>query len=274
MASLLRFFSILLPILYFITTFYYGRLFFHDDKHAEKQSSKFLSLTLVLHFLYIFLRGWTQDHYPMASVFEVASAIAFSLGLIYRYIESRLKVKTTGYFILVLIFLIQLFSSLFIEKIEQVPEILKSPIFDVHSTFAALGYTALILSAIYSFMYILLYHDIKSSRFSIIFEKLPSLETLGGMIYKASVLGIVFLSVAILFGHIFLKVTYDRLFSFDFKILSVYFIWIIYFLVIIGKKKLNWPPRLMAYLSILGVALIALSMVFINLFAPTFHKFL
>jgi ABC-type uncharacterized transport system permease subunit len=210
----------------------------------------------------------------MASIFEIATTIAFSTGIIYRYIEFRLKVKTTGYFIMILVFFIQLFSSLFIEKIEQVPEILKSPIFDVHSTFAALGYTALLLSAIYSFMYILLYHDIKTSKFSIVFEKLPSLETLGGMIYKASVLGITFLSIAIIFGHIFLKITYNKIFSFDFKIMSVYFIWIIYFMVILGKKKLNWPPRLMAYLSILGVGFIILSMVIINLFATTFHKFL
>lgn len=273
MEILLRFLNVLLPILYFVVTFYYARFFFHNDKKAEKNIPYVLNTTLILHALYIFLRGWSQNHYPLASIPEIATAISFFVTAIYKYIEFRLRVKTSGYFVLVLAFFLQFFSSLFIKNIEHIPEILKSPIFDLHSTFAALGYTAFILSALYSIMYVLLYHDIKSNKFSIIYERLSSLETLSGMIFKTSVLGILFLSLAVIFGHVYLKMKFDTLFKFDLKIFSVYVTWLVYFFIILGRKKLNWPPRAMAYLSIGGLIFIIFSILIVNLFLPTFHKF-
>lgn len=273
MNHFLRFTTIVLPILYFIIVFLYARFFYDNDVKAEKRIDPLFRVTLILHFLAIFGRGWHLHHYPLASVFEIASVVAFALAMIYRYIESRLNNKNTGYFIMILVFAIQLFSSIFIEPVYEIPEILKSPLFDFHSTFAALGYTALILAAIYSLMFILLFHDIKTSRFGILFERLPSLETLSGMIYKSSVLGLTFLSIAILSGHIFLKISYDTFFQADFKIFSVYVVWTIYLLVILGKKAFHWPPRIMAYLSIAGVFLIIISTLLVNLFLTKFHKF-
>ncbi|GAB4173634.1 MAG: hypothetical protein Kow00108_08500 [Calditrichia bacterium] len=273
MESILNFLQIFLPMAYFLTTFYYARFFFHEDPAAEKKLSWLLNGTLILHIIYIASWGLFYNHYPLASIFEVMTVIALFIALIYKYIETRLKIKTTGYFILIMAFILQLSSSVFIKKVDQIPEILNSPLFDFHSTFATLGYSALVISSIYSLMYILLYHDLKSNRFSIIFERLPSLESLAGMIYKSAVLGSVFLTLAIFLGHVFMKQTFNVWFKFDFKILSVYLVWLLYLLEIIGKKKFNWAPRIMAYLSIAGVVIIILSVVVVSYFIPSFHKF-
>lgn len=273
MEFVISFLNTVLPILYFVSTYLYGMFFFRNDDLASKYMSTVLKITVSIHLLDIVLRSWYFSHFPLASVFEAVSVIALAAALIYLYLEFRLKVRTTGYFILVLIFFMQLFSSAFINFTHHIPEILHSPLFVFHTGAAILGYAGFAISFIYSLMYLLLFHDIKSSKFSVIYNRLPSLEVLAGLNYNSAAIGFSFLSVAIIFGSVWSNKVFGEFFSRDPKILVAYLTWVIYGLELLGGNILRWSRRRLAFLSLTGFTIIIFSIVAVNLFLSSFHAF-
>ncbi len=273
MEFLISFLNTALPILYFITTYLYGMYFFREDEFAGKLMQPFLRVTILLHLIEIVLRGVYYHHFPLASIYEALSVLALAAALIYLYLETRLRVRTTGYFILVLIFFLQLFSSAFINFTRDIPHILNSPLFAMHTSVAVLGYSGLAISSIYGLMYLLLFHDIKSSRFGVIYNRLPSLEVLSELNYKAAALGFFFLTLAIFMGSIWAFKVFGKVFSFDPKILVAYITWFIYGLQLFGGRFLHWSGRRLAILSVIGFAIILFSMVAVNLALTSFHDF-
>ncbi len=273
MEFVISFLNTILPVLYFVTTYLYGMYFFRDDPFAEKYMSPMLKITVSIHFVEIVLRGIYFSHYPLASIAEAFSVIALAAVSIYIYLEFRLKVKTTGYFILVFVFFMQLFSSAFISFTHDIPDILHNPLFSFHSSAAVLGYSGFAISFLYSLMYLLLFHDIKTRRFGVIYSRLPSLEVLSGLNYNSALIGFSCLSLAIVIGTFWSHKIFGSLVNLDPKILVAYATWVIYGLELFGGKIFQWSNKRLAYLSVSGFVFILFSMVAVNLFLTSFHEF-
>ncbi len=273
MELVISFLNTVLPVFYFIATYLYGMYFFREDTFAEKYMSPVLKTTVFIHFVEIVLRGWYYHHFPLASVAEAMSVLALAAVLIYLFLETRLNVKTTGYFILVFVFFLQLFSSAFISFTKNIPDILHSPLFSVHTSMAILSYSGFAISFLYSLMYLLLFHDIKSSRFGVIYSRLPSLEVLSGLNYSSAAVGFSFLTLAMFLGVIWSRNVFGSYFVDDPKIFLVYATWVIYGTELFGGKVLKWSNKKLAYLSLGGFIFIVLSVVAVNLFFTSFHEF-
>ncbi len=273
MQFLISFMNTILPLLYFATTFFYARYFWREDSSAKRYVTPMLQITVLIHFIDVVTRGIYYKHFPLATIFEASTVLALSVASIYMYIESRIKEKSTGYFILVFVFFMQVISSAFIDFVHVIPEILHDSLFIFHTSAAILGYSALAISAIYGLMYLLLTHDIKSSRFGVIYSRLPSLEILNEMNLKAATIGFFFLTIAIVLGEIWTKKLYGTLLHFDYKILIAIITWFIYGLEIFGKKFFGWSGKRLAILSLSGFAIIIFSMIAVNTFLSSFHRF-
>ena len=107
MLVLISLLEVLLPILYFGTIWMYARAFFSSIRFAEQLRAPLLGSTVILHALYILLRTLEFHHPPITSIFEILSLIAFTVLVVYTYIEVRTRNKATGYFILILPFFFQ-----------------------------------------------------------------------------------------------------------------------------------------------------------------------
>jgi len=273
MEFLVSFLNVLLPLLYFISTYLYGIYFFRNDPLGEKYMIPALRITVLIHLVEIVLRGIYFDHFPLASIYEALSVLAFAIVIIYIFVENQLRVQTTGYFILALVFFLQLFSSAFISFVTEIPEILNSPFFILHTSAAILGYSGLTVSAVYGLLYLLLFYDIKSSRFGVIYSRLPSLEILNEMNFRAALVGFFFLTIAIILGFIWSKKVFGQYFHLDPKIIVAIITWFVYGIEIIGKRKLDWAGKRLAYISLSGFVIIVFSMIAVNLYLTTFHEF-
>ena len=206
-------------------------------------------------------------------MFELFSLIAFTIGFAYAYIELRTKITSTGYFILILPFFFQLFSSIFIKEIPEIPEILRSNLLGFHVTSALLGYAAIAISGVYGFLYLMLYRDIKSRQFGVIYKRLPNLEMLERMSFTATVFGFILLTIAIIVGLIWLpRISVDISYA-DPKLFGTFAIWLIYAIGLTAKRLIGWQGRRMMVLSVFGFTLIIFSMTIINIFFSEFHKF-
>jgi len=265
--------EIALPLLYFATIWVYARAFFSNIRPAERLSTPLLFATLLTHGFYIAMRTAELRHPPITSVFEIFSLMAFTVALVYAYIEWRLKIKSTGYFILILPFFFQLVSSIFIREVSEVPPILQSNLLGFHVLSALLGYAAITISAVYGFLYLMLYHEIKFSGFGVVYKRLPNLETLERMSFTATLFGFVLLTVAIIAGIAWLpRITQEVSYT-DPKLFGTFAIWLIYAAGLAAKRLKHWQGRRMMILSVFGFATAMFSMTVINIFLSSFHKF-
>ena len=265
---------VLLPFLYAGLVILYGLAFFRNSAAADRIKAPLLVVTVAVHFLYLTLRTIELDHPPITSVFEIMSTLAFSIAVGYGYIEFRTRTSNTGFFILILAFLFESSSALFIKDVTSIPQYFHSMVLGFHVSAALLGYTAISLSAAYGFLYLMLYHEIKSTRFGLIYNRLPNLEMLETMSNKAEVFGFLMLSVAILVGIIWLPRVFDRFSYLDPKLIGTMVIWIIYALSLAAKKRFGWQGRKMMVLSLVAFGFVFLSMTVINLWLSGFHNFL
>jgi len=266
-------FTIALPVLYFSTVWAYAKAFFKDSVLAKRVKTPLLLTTLVIHLAYLLMRTALFDHPPITTIFEIMSIISFSIAAAYTVIEFQTKVKNTGYFILILAFLFQTLSSCFIKNLSEVKPILRSNLLGIHVSSALFGYAAIAISAVYGFLYLMLYHHIKSSRFGVIYTKLPNLETLEKMSMLSIVFGFSFLTIAISVGLFWLPRAFEHFSYFDPKLIGTVFIWAMYGAGLGAKKTIGWQGRKIMILSIIAFAVSFFSLTIINVYFSAFHKF-
>ncbi len=271
--SLIDGFVIGLPILYAAAVGLYAASFFLNNQVAGKLKSGFLMATVVLHLTYLVLRTIAFDHPPITTVFEIMTMLAACIALAYTYIEFRTQTRNTGFFILLLALVFQTTSSLYIKDLTEIAPILRSNLLGFHVSAALLGYTAISLSAVYGLLYLMLYHEIKSSRFGVIYARLPNLEMLEKMSHNSEVFGFWMLTAAIIVGLFWLPRAFESFSYFDPKLIGSLFIWALYAVGLSAKRVLGWQGRKTMIISLMGFGFVFLSMTLINIYLSGFHSF-
>ncbi len=273
MKAIIDIFQVVVPVCYAAVAALYGITFFGHAPGLERVKSRFLYAALGIHLIYLGLRTAAFDHLPVTSVFEIMTLLAASISLGYTYIEIRTKTSNTGFFIILLALIFQLVSSIFIRDMTEVAPILRNRLLGFHVSAALLGYTAISLSAVYGLLYLMLYHEIKSTHFGLIYKRLPNLETLEKMSHKAEVFGFVMLSIAIIVGLIWLPRAFETFSYLDPKLIGTMAIWALYAVGLLAKRRLGWQGRKTMLISLVAFGFVFLSMTVINMYLSGFHSF-
>ncbi len=266
--------NILLPLLYFVSFGVYLLDFIKDLKKLINIKRVFLFLTLFIHIIYLLMRGLESSHPPITNVFEIFTVIAFSISFSYFILELLTDVRGTGLFIIILSLLFQLISSLFIHE-QLVPEILKSKLLGSHVLSALLGYSGITISAVYGFLYLRMYLELKENKFnSLIYQRLPNLEILEKLSYYSAIIGFVMLTVAVIVGIIWLPQVPELKFSYsDPKLIGTGLVWAIYGVGIFSKFTGRLQGKKVVIFSIIGFLIAILSTIISNFVSKSFHSF-
>jgi ABC-type uncharacterized transport system permease subunit len=268
----IRLLNTLLPIVYALTVLAYLADFVREDPQAARVGRGLLQAAVVLHAAYLALRTAAYGHVPLASVFEVLTSVAFGLALVYLYVETRSGIATTGTFVIAFVFAFQTVSSAFVSAPESFPSVLRSPLFALHTAAAVLGHTAFAVSAVYGALFLLLHHELKASRFGIVYRRLPPLDVLARMSLRAWSLGLAFLTATILIGAVWAAGSYPA-FASDPKVVLTFVVWAVYAGGLWLQQRQGWPGRRTMYVSLAGFVLMVASMAAVRLFLPSFHWF-
>lgn len=266
-------FNLLLPFFYVATFAIYFYDFQQGGKKFENSKRVFLFITLFFHFLYLLLRTIQFDHPPITNVFEIFTVLAFSISFAYFILELVTDIRGTGPFIIIISIVFQIISTLFIEDLTEVREILRSNLLGTHVISALIGYSGITISAVYGVLYLILYNEIKLNKFGLIFNRLPSLEILERMSFIAAIIGFVFLSITIIIGIIWLPKAFVQFSYLDPKLIGTFAVWILYGIGLINKFLGKWRGKKLIILSIIGFTLAILSTILTNFLAKSFHSF-
>jgi HemX protein len=267
-----------LPLGYLLALVAYLGVFVEHGRKVERVATPLAWGIVLVHAAYLMISAIGYQHVPTANTWESLSFVAFALALVYLILEWRQGERSTGVFILGVVLLFQTLSSAFVTHTREVPEILRSPMFGVHVTAALLGYVALAVSAVYGFMYLLQYRQLKNRHAGLLFQRLPNLETLSRLNIGALGFGWLGLTIAIIAGATWattleVQGRIEGNFLTDPKFLLTAGLWVLYGLCLGGRYMLRWANRTLATASIVGFALMLTSSLAVTLVLRSFHDF-
>jgi ABC-type uncharacterized transport system permease subunit len=273
---LLRSANIVLPLAYLLVAAVYGFVFFAAEPRAQRAATPALRATLCLHLAYLLGTAAQSGQFPAASESQALSMIAFAVAVVYCFVEWRGGDRSTGFWMVSLVFFFQLLASVLARPETPDRAIFHDPFFALHVSLALLGYAAFVVAAAYAFLFLQLYRDLKAGRFSTFYGKLPPLAVLERMMLVALGAGFVSLTGAVLTGALWAA----RLYSggpgdwlHDPKILATFLTWAIYGLALLLRRLRRWQGRQTALASLAGLGTILFSLVAVNLFLTSFHGF-
>lgn len=273
MIPVIHFLNILLPILYLGTFSVYFYDFMKGEKKFINVKRLFIFITLLIHFFYLLIRTFEFEHPPITNVFEIFTVLAFSITFSYFLLELITDIRGTGPFIIIISFVFQLISSMFIVDQFEVKEVLKNNLLGVHVINALLGYSGFTISAVYGFLYLTLYKDLKENRFGLIFNRLPNLEVLEKLSFYSAVLGFILLTIAIIIGVIWLPQAFPEFSFIDPKLIGTALVWLLYGIGIFTKIFSKWRGKKLVLLSITGFVIAIFSTILTNFLSRSFHSF-
>jgi HemX protein len=262
----------LVPLCYLVTLGLYVALFVAERPGVARAARPMLVLSVTVNLVYIAAFTAYFEHIPLVTVHQVCGGIGFAVAVTYLWVENQTKTRHTGPFVLALVALCQVVSSLHPRLDRAMPPILDSLIFSFHVSAAVLGYSAFALAAIYGLIYLLLYKQMRVKHFGIIYRRLPPLLVLDRMTYITMLAGMTFTLVAMTLGAIWTCVAFGGL-RLDPKLIVGFATLVLYGFALAGRRFGTWHGPRLAYSSLAGFSVLVGSMLVVNFFLTRFHMF-
>ncbi len=212
----------------------------------------------LLHVSYFAVRWVESGRIPVTNFFEAANFLGMGIILVFLVMEFRFKIAALGSFMLPLVLILMIPTSVISGRIEEIKPVLKSGWLGVHTSFAVLGDAAFAFSFIVSIMYLIQERQLKTKHLGAIFHRLPSLDIMDTLGYKALTLGWPLFTLGMITGSIWANSAWGTYWSWDPKETWSLITWVIY-LVLLHLRTIGWRGRKMAFLSIIGFVFVLVS---------------
>jgi cytochrome c-type biogenesis protein CcsB len=245
-------------------------------KPERKRIAAFsLGLTFLgffLHFAYFALRWSESGRVPVTNFFEAINALGLGIVLVFLVMELKYKIPALGSFMLPLVVLFMLPAAAMTGQIEDLKPILKSNWLGVHTGLAVLGDAAFAFAFIVSVMYLIQERQLKHKRLGAIFHRLPPLDVMDTISYRALTLGWPLFTLGMITGSIWAESAWGTYWSWDPKETWSLIVWVIY-LVLLHLRTIGWRGRKMAYLSVAGFFFVLISFYVVSRMGVGKHSF-
>lgn len=273
MLETIKLLNVTLPLLYAVVFAVYLIDFYKDKPALHNVKRVFLFVTLIIHTAYLLFWTIHFDHPPITTKFEIFTVLAFSLAFSYFLIELSSDIRATGAFIIVISLIFQTISSLFIEDLVDVPEVLRNRLLGLHVISALLGYAGITISAVYSILFTVQYKRIKLNQFGLIFNRLPSLEMLERLSVNSIFTGFALLTVAIVIGTVWLPQAFPDYSLLDPKLLMTGAVWLIYGSGIVVRFTSGLYGKKFMIFSVVGFVAAIIALAATGIMGSSFHQF-
>ena len=210
------------------------------------------------HIAYFTFRWSESGNIPITGFFEAVNFLGMGVILVFLIMEFRFKIAALGSFMLPLVVLLMLPILLVSGDIKELSPVLKSGWLGIHTSFAVLGDAAFAFACIVSIMYLIQERQLKSKHLGAIFHRLPSLDIMDTISYKALTFGWPLFTLGMLTGSIWANSAWGTYWSWDPKETWSLITWVIY-LALLHLRTIGWRGRKMAVLSIVGFVFVLIS---------------
>ena len=213
----------------------------------------------VCHTVAIAVRGIELGRPPLSTLPEVVSGVIWAAVLLELWAERQYQVKVLGAFVLPVVLMLGLALPTGLRELVLVPGVRSAWIW-VHVTLALLGLGAFVLNFAGAVMYVLQERQLKAKRPGAVYYRLPPLETLDRLTFRALTLGFPFLTAGLVLGALWAGATAGWQAALDPLTVFSVAMWIVYAVTLSGRVLGAWRGRRAAYFAIVGFSALLLSL--------------
>jgi cytochrome c-type biogenesis protein CcsB len=264
--------------MFFLSTlFYWGGLLARSPFGASV-GSKLCWAGVVLGFTGMLVRwyesyliGSDVGHIPVSNLYEVFILFSMITALFYLYYEHHYKTRQLGAFVLLVIsaavgFLLWYTVSRGAAEIQPLVPALQSWWMKIHVPANFIGYGTFSLAAMVAIAYVLKSHGILADR-------LPALEVLDDVMYKAISVGFAFFTIATILGALWAAEAWGGYWSWDPKETWALIIWLNYAAWLHMRLMKGLRGRMAAWWAVMGLLVTTFGFLGVNMFLSGLHSY-
>ncbi|MBU1722462.1 MAG: c-type cytochrome biogenesis protein CcsB [Gammaproteobacteria bacterium] len=271
--------------LFVLATVTYFAGLFANNGFTLKTGSAITWAALIMGFTGLMVRWYESylidpefGHIPVSNLYEVFILFCLITGLLYLYYEGRYKNRTLGGFVLLVIsaavaFLLWYSFEKGADKILPLVPALKSYWMKIHVPANFVGYGAFALAAMTSVAYLLKAGGEKRNPQGFTATRLPPLEMLDDITYKAIALGFAFFTIATILGAMWAAEAWGGYWSWDPKETWALIVWLNYAAWLHLRFSKGWRGVPMAWWAIVGLFVTLFAFLGVNMFLSGLHSY-
>ncbi|HEY9099845.1 MAG TPA: c-type cytochrome biogenesis protein CcsB [Thiobacillus sp.] len=218
-----------------------------------------------------YLIGTDVGHIPVSNLYEVFVLFCLMTAMMYLYYEAQYQTRQLGAFVLLVIsaavgFILWYTFDRGAHEIQPLVPALKSWWMKLHVPANFVGYASFSFSAMLGTAYLLAQRGILASR-------LPKLEVIDDMMYKAIAIGFAFFTIATILGAMWAAEAWGGYWSWDPKETWALIVWLNYaaWLHIRLVKGLRGP--MLAWWAVIGLFITTFAFLGVNMFLSGLHSY-
>jgi cytochrome c-type biogenesis protein CcsB len=266
------FFKITL-LFYFVSTVLYLIDVIARREKAGKAARWLLIAGFTVHCATLLSRYLESGYTPVANLYESLSFFAWAIVGIFLLFDMRYRMTVLGAFSCPLAVVLMIASSAAPKTAAELNPALDSWWFPVHVVLAFTGNAVFTVAFAAGVMYLLQERMLKSKKFSALYYRLPSLETLDSINYKCLTFGFPLMTMGIISGAIWANSAWGGYWRWDPKETWALITWFLYAALLHGRLTVGWRGRRAAIFAIIGFLCVLFTFLGVNLLLTGEHSF-
>ncbi|KQZ27736.1 c-type cytochrome biogenesis protein CcsB [Duganella sp. Root1480D1] len=218
-----------------------------------------------------YLIGSDVGHIPISNLYEVFILFSLITAMFYQYYEAHYKTRALGPFVLLVIsaavgFLLWYTVARGASEIQPLVPALQSWWMKIHVPANFIGYGTFALAAMVASAYLLKSHGMLEDR-------LPSLEVLDDVMYKAISIGFAFFTIATILGALWAAEAWGGYWSWDPKETWALIVWLNYAAWLHMRLMSGLRGRPAAWWALVGLLVTTFAFLGVNMFLSGLHSY-
>jgi cytochrome c-type biogenesis protein CcsB len=221
-----------------------------------------------------YLMGADIGHIPVSNLYEVFILFSIITALLYLTYERRYNNRAIGAFVLSVIsaavgFILWYAFARDAHHIQPLVPALQSYWMKIHVPANFVGYGAFAIAAMLGVGYLLQ----ERSPHGLLARRMPSLEVLDDIMYKAIALGFAFFTVATVLGAMWAAEAWGGYWSWDPKETWALIVWLNYAAWLHLRLTKGWRGRPLAWWAVVGLFVTLFAFIGVNMFLSGLHSY-
>lgn len=232
-----------------------------------------LSVGFVLHSTALIFRYYAAGYFPITNLYESFSFFAWAIVLVYIVVNHRYRIRVLGAFVAPVVLILVVVSLALPKEIFPLHPTLRSYWLPFHGIFAFLGNAVFALAFCVGIMYLIQERQIKSKKTVGLLMRLPSLEILDEINYRALTFGFPLLTVGMITGSVWASYAWGSYWSWDPKETWSLITWFLYAALLHQRLAIGWRGRKAAMMAVIGFLVVLFSFLGVNLVISGLHAY-
>ncbi len=227
----------------------------------------------LLHTGTLVLRLTTTRNLPFTSLFESTLFLTWVLILHYLLIELLMDLPVAGAFVMPVNFVFLFGGSVLTRSSRAIDPEVSGVWVGLHVFITFLSYAIFALAFVLSVMYLIQERQLRKKDFSVLFQRLPSLETMDILALRLVTVGFPLLTLGIVAGALWADVVWGRFWGWEIKEVWSLLTWLVYGSYLFLRWRMGWQGRRAAWVAVVGFVMTLINYFLVNLYFTDLHKY-